>query len=77
MSKDINRKIEMRKTKKEIAKRGKRGTASIKDFSFIGAGKSRQGRLRPVSVRHDEALEEVFASKRDLQSTGRRLYLYC
>ena len=29
---------------------------SIKDFSFIGAGRSRQGRISPVSERHDEAL---------------------
>ena len=36
---------------------------SIKDFSFIGAGKSRQGRLSPVSERHDEALEEVLTGK--------------
>ena len=29
---------------------------SIKDFTFIGAGGSHQGRLSPVSERHDEAL---------------------
>lgn len=45
--------------KKEITDAGQRRPSSIKDFSFIGAGKSRQGRLRPVSVRHDEALEEA------------------
>ena len=28
----------------------------IKDFTFIGAGRSHQGRLSPVSERHDEAL---------------------
>jgi hypothetical protein len=32
---------------------------AIKDFTFIGAGRSRQGRLSPVSERHDEALEEA------------------
>ncbi|HWU37399.1 MAG TPA: hypothetical protein VN203_07075, partial [Candidatus Acidoferrum sp.] len=32
---------------------------SLKDFSFIGAGRSRQGRLSPVSERHDEALAEA------------------
>ncbi len=32
---------------------------TLKDFSFIGAGRSRQGRLSPVSERHDEALEEA------------------
>lgn len=37
---------------------------SIKDFSFIGAGKSRQGRLSPVSERHDEALEKVLMEER-------------
>jgi hypothetical protein len=46
--------------KKEITDAGQRRPASIKDFSFVAAGKSRQGRLRPVSVRHDEALEEAF-----------------
>jgi hypothetical protein len=45
--------------KKEITQAGERQPSSIKDFRFIGAGKSRQGRLRPVSVRHDEALEEA------------------
>lgn len=45
--------------KKEISNQGQRGPSSIKDFRFIGAGKSRQGRLRPVSARHDEALEEA------------------
>ncbi|MFQ5827973.1 MAG: hypothetical protein ACE5JD_02285 [Candidatus Methylomirabilia bacterium] len=32
---------------------------TIKDFTFIGAGRSPQGRLSPVSERHDEALEEA------------------
>jgi hypothetical protein len=36
---------------------------SIKEFSFIGAGRSRQGRLSPVSERHDEALEEALMDK--------------
>jgi len=31
----------------------------IEDFSFVGAGKSEQGELAPVSERHDEALEEA------------------
>ena len=36
---------------------GKAGRrASINDFAFIGAGRSRQGRISPVSERHDEAL---------------------
>jgi hypothetical protein len=33
---------------------------SIKNFRFIGAGKSPQGSLKPVSERHDQALEEAF-----------------
>ncbi len=36
---------------------------TMKDFSFIGAGRSRQGRLSPVSERHDEALEETFTEQ--------------
>ncbi len=45
---------------KEIAHpvRGKK--LSVKDFRFVGAGKSRQGYLSPVSERHDQALEEAF-----------------
>jgi len=35
-------------------------SSSVNDFAFIGAGRSKQGRLRPVSERHDEALEEAF-----------------
>jgi len=31
------------------------------DFTFIGAGRSRQGKLKPVSERHDEALAEALA----------------
>ena len=31
----------------------------LKDFSFIGAGRSRRDRFSPVSERHDEALAEV------------------
>lgn len=37
---------------------------SIKDFTFIGASRSRQGRLSPVSERHDEAMEEVLMKER-------------
>lgn len=29
------------------------------DFAFVGAGRSRQGSLAPVSERHDEALAEA------------------
>lgn len=40
-----------------VGKAKKRPT--IKDFSFIAAGRSRQDRLSPVSERHDEALGEA------------------
>lgn len=36
---------------------------TIKDFTFIGAGRSRQDRLSPVSERHDEALEETLTEE--------------
>lgn len=32
---------------------------SLKEFASIGAGRSRQGRLSPISERHDEALAEA------------------
>jgi plasmid stability protein len=32
---------------------------SLKDFSFVGAGRSEQGELAPVSERHDEALAQA------------------
>jgi hypothetical protein len=35
----------------------------VDQFSFIGAGRSRQGRLSPVSERHDEALAEINLSQ--------------
>jgi len=37
---------------------------SIRDFSFVGSCKSKQGKLAPVSERHDEALAEVLAPKK-------------
>lgn len=36
----------------------------LADFPFIGAGRSKQGRLAPVSERHDEALADASAKKR-------------
>ena len=46
--------------KGDISQSGHHPSSSVKDFAFIGAGRSKQGRLRPVSERHDEALEEAF-----------------
>ena len=36
---------------------------TIRDFRFVGAGRSRQARLAPVSERHDEALAEVLGRR--------------
>jgi len=46
--------------RKEITSSHRSRSSSMKDFRFIAAGRSRQGPLKPVSERHDEALEEVF-----------------
>ncbi len=36
-----------------------RRRGSLKKFASVGAGHSRQGRLSPVSERHDEALADA------------------
>jgi hypothetical protein len=36
---------------------------TIDDFPFVGAGRSRQGKLQPVSERHDEALVDALKKK--------------
>jgi hypothetical protein len=46
--------------KKDIFQSDRHRSSSIKDFTFIGVGRSKQGPLKPVSERHDEALEEAF-----------------
>jgi len=46
--------------KKDVSKSDPQQTSSVKDFTFIGSGHSKQGRLKPISERHDEALEEAF-----------------
>lgn len=33
---------------------------SVRQLSFVGAGRSKQGRLSPVSEKHDEALAVIF-----------------
>ncbi len=35
-----------------------------KHFSFVGSGRSNQGKLAPVSERHDEALGEALLPKK-------------
>ncbi len=37
---------------------------TMQDFTFVGSGRSRQGRFSPVSERHDEALDEAFKRER-------------
>jgi len=37
---------------------------TLKDFRFVGAGRSIQGRLAPVSEHHDEALAEALLNRR-------------
>lgn len=45
--------------KKEISQPDRHRPSSIESFAFIGASRSKQGPLKPVSERHDEALEEA------------------
>jgi len=45
---------------KEITPSDRSSPSSIKNFTFIGAGRSKQGILKPISERHDEVLEGVF-----------------
>jgi hypothetical protein len=42
----------------------KPGPRKWKQFSFIGSGRSDQGKLAPVSEHHDEALAEAFRPKK-------------
>lgn len=46
--------------KRDISQSDRRPSSSVKDFRFVGVGRSRQGPLKPISERHDEALGEVF-----------------
>ena len=46
--------------RKEMISPYRSRSSSMKDFRFVAAGRSRQGPLKPVSERHDEALEKVF-----------------
>jgi len=45
--------------KRDISQSDRHRSFSVKDFAFIGVGRSKQGHLKPVSERHDEALEEA------------------
>jgi predicted CopG family antitoxin len=46
--------------KKDISQSDRHRSSSVKNFKFIGVGRSKQGSLKPVSERHDEALDEAF-----------------
>jgi predicted CopG family antitoxin len=46
--------------KKDISQSMRHRSSSIKDYTFIGSGHSKQASLKPVSERHDEALHEAF-----------------
>ncbi len=50
-----------------------RKAASLRSFPFVGAGRSEQKTVSPVSERHDEALAEVLLGKtrRRRQGGGR------
>jgi hypothetical protein len=34
---------------------------TLKDFTFVGSGRSKRDKLAPVSVNHDAALAEIIA----------------
>jgi hypothetical protein len=51
---------------RELVARGletgkKKKFTNVKQFASVAAGRSRQGRLAPVSERHDEAFAEAIA----------------
>jgi metal-responsive CopG/Arc/MetJ family transcriptional regulator len=46
--------------RKDILQSDRHRSSSVKNLTFISIGRSNQAPLKPVSERHDEALEEVF-----------------
>lgn len=46
-----------------LGTRPARRRLTLKDLSFVGAGRSEQGAAAPVSERHDEALAEALARR--------------
>ena len=48
---------------RSLGARQRKRARSLADFPFVGAGRSRQAGLAPVSERHDEALAKVLARK--------------
>lgn len=55
----VVREILLRSLSRPAPRKGRR----LADFTFIGSGNSRQGKLAPVSERHDEALEAALAKR--------------
>ena len=47
-----------------LAPRKRKKTTRIEQFRSVGAGKSQQGRLAPVSERHDDALGALYVNAR-------------
>ena len=37
---------------------------TLKDFPFVGLGRSKQGKLAPISVNHDAALTEILDARK-------------
>lgn len=54
----------IRETLASALKVGRAPAATIEDFHFVGAGRSRRTPGRPVSERHDAALADAFAGPR-------------
>ena len=48
---------------RSLGTRRRKRPKSLKDFPFVGAGRSAQAGLAPVSERHDEALAKALARK--------------
>ena len=46
--------------RKDMAASCSSTSSSIRDFSFVASGRSKQGPLKPVSEHHDEALAKAF-----------------
>jgi hypothetical protein len=53
----------MKRAQKFGPKKGKR-RLTLRTFPFVGAGSTRQGKLSPVSERHDQALAETLYDER-------------
>ena len=43
----------------KLGTRKRKRRLTLKDFPFVGVGRTRQGSLTPVSERHDEALAQA------------------